>query len=320
MLKQRARLASAAAPGPTGHNSAAHPAAAPSAEAAPAAAQTHAQSQVTQDSTPVFQTSRASGDAAVTPARSARQHATPLVQSRAKRACVTSAAARRPRSRAAADDVDDTSGSTSASSYAPSTADGAPEPGSDAGDGPRAGGASHVATARGCWLSGHGGRELWAVASAAWARQALLRALTNTDGHAGGALCPTCVLARRWHGIAQPRCAARARGVARRTRERRTPICPPARMRRGGLRGAARDSQPPEVPPVPCPHQVPSGAAPRRAAALVLVLPQVSCARGVQRQPPVCACPPCAGSAVLTHKLMLLCNAHSCAPQSEVLH
>ena len=167
MLKQRARLASAAAPGPTGHNSAAHPAAAPSAEAAPAAAQTHAQSQVTQDSTPVFQTSRASGDAAVTPARSARQHATPLVQSRAKRACVTSAAARRPRSRAAADDVDDTSGSTSASSYAPSTADGAPEPGSDAGDGPRAGGASHVATARGCWLSGHGGRELWAVASAA---------------------------------------------------------------------------------------------------------------------------------------------------------
>ena len=146
--KRRARLASATAPGPTGHNSAAHPAAAPSAEAAPAAAQTPVHGQVTQDSTPVFQSSRASGDAAVTPARSAKQHATPPLRSRAKRACVRSAAARRQRSRAAADDVDDMCGSTSGSPYEPSTADGAPEPGGAAGDGPRAGGACCLSLAK----------------------------------------------------------------------------------------------------------------------------------------------------------------------------
>jgi len=57
---------------------------------------------------------------------------------------ISSAAASRSRSRAAADDEADTSCSTSGSSYAPSTADGAPEPGGAAGTGPHAGGASHL--------------------------------------------------------------------------------------------------------------------------------------------------------------------------------
>jgi len=38
----------------------------------------------------------------------------------------------------------------------------------------------------------------------------LLRAWTDTEGHVAGALCLTCMLARRGHGITQPRCAARA--------------------------------------------------------------------------------------------------------------
>ncbi len=80
---------------------------------------------------------------------------------------ISSAALSRSGSRVADDDVADTSGSASGSSYASSTADGAPEPGGAAGNGPRAGGASQVASERCCWLSGHGGRELWAVASAA---------------------------------------------------------------------------------------------------------------------------------------------------------
>jgi len=139
--RRRARLANAATAGPSGDSSAAHPADAPAAEAARAAAQTHAHGQDTDNSTPVFQCARAIGDAAVMPAHSAGQHDTAPGRSPAGRARSTSgAAASRSRSRTAADDVTDTSGSTSGSSYAPSTAVGAPEPGGAAGSGPRAGG------------------------------------------------------------------------------------------------------------------------------------------------------------------------------------
>jgi len=55
-------------------------------------------------------------------------------------------------------------------------------------------------------------------------------------------------------------------------------------------------------------HQVPRGAAPRHAAALVFKLLQVSFDQGVQRQPQVRACLPRAGSAVLTHNLTLFCK------------
>jgi hypothetical protein len=84
---------------------------------------------------------------------------------------ISSAAASRWRSRAAADDVADTSGSDAGSSYAPSTADGAPEPGGAAGDGPRAGGASKICAVRCCWPSGPGGGdlELQFFYCAAWA-------------------------------------------------------------------------------------------------------------------------------------------------------
>ena len=147
----RARQAGAAAPGPTGHSTAAHPAAALAAEAACAAAQTPAHNQVIQDNTRVFQRAHAVGDAAVTPAHAAEQHETAPVRSPAQRARSTSsAAAGGSRSCTAADDVTDTSGSTSGSSYAPSTAVSAPEPGGAAGSGPRAGGARHVAAMRCC--------------------------------------------------------------------------------------------------------------------------------------------------------------------------
>ncbi len=123
--ERRARLAGAPAPGPTVHSSAAHPAAAPAAEAAHAAAQTHAHGLVTQDSTRVIQRVRAIGSAA------ASRSSSPVA-------------------------ADDTSGSSSGSSYAPSTADGAPEAGGAPDNGPHAGGASHLAAV---WFdrpSGHG--------------------------------------------------------------------------------------------------------------------------------------------------------------------
>ncbi len=142
MRKRRARLAGAAEPGPAGHSSAALPAAALAAEAARAAAQTTAHGQVIQDNTRVFQRARAIGDAAIMLARSAEQRETAPGRSPAERARSTSsaAAASRSRCRTAADNVTDTSGSTSGSSYAPSAAVGAPEPGGAAGFGPRAGG------------------------------------------------------------------------------------------------------------------------------------------------------------------------------------
>ena len=149
------------------------------------------------------------------------------------------AAASRSRSRTAADNVTDTSGSSSGSSYAPSAADGAPEPGGAAGSGPHAGGARNPA------VNGAAGPPpglvdgAQAIGGSVLPERAgpLLCALTNTEGHAAsGALCLICTLARRWHGGAQPRRAARARGVVRRTSERRAPMQPPSRMRRGGLR------------------------------------------------------------------------------------
>jgi len=98
----------------------------------------------------------------------------------------------------------------------------------------------------------------------------VLCALANTEGHAASALCLTCTLERRWHGAAQPRRHARARGVARSTQ-------PTPRVRRGGLRLAARHKQTPAGPPVRCAYPVPRGAARRRAAALVWEVQQVSC-------------------------------------------
>ena len=78
----------------------------------------------------------------------------------------------------------------------------------------------------------------------------VLCALANTEGHAASALCLTCTLERRWHGAAQPRRHARARGVARSTQ-------PTPRVRRGGLRLAARHKQTPAGPPVRCAYPVP---------------------------------------------------------------
>jgi hypothetical protein len=158
---RRARLASAAAPRPTGHSSAARPAAALAAEAARAAAQTTAHGQVIQDNTRVYQRARAIGDTAVVPAHSAEQFETAPGPSPAARARSTSStAASGSRSRTAADDVADTSGSTSGSAYAPSSADGAPEPGGAAGDSPRAGGASNLAAVRFYRTSGPAGRHI----------------------------------------------------------------------------------------------------------------------------------------------------------------
>jgi hypothetical protein len=81
-----------------------------------------------------------------------QQAPVPLPAERAR--IISSAAARRSRSRAAADDAADTSSSAPGSSYAPSTAGGAPEPGGAAGSDPRAGGASHFAAcgAAGPWM------------------------------------------------------------------------------------------------------------------------------------------------------------------------
>jgi hypothetical protein len=143
-VRERKRLAGASTPRVTGHSSAAHPAGAPLAEAAPAATKTTARGQVTQDSTGVH--ARATRDAAATPAHSAEQHDTAPVRLPAERARnINSAALSRSRSHAAADDVADTSGSDSGSSYAPSTADGAPEPGGAAGTRTHAGRASNHA-------------------------------------------------------------------------------------------------------------------------------------------------------------------------------
>ncbi len=139
---------------------------------ASAAAQTTAQGQVTHNSTRVFQRARAIGGAAVTPTRSAEQYATVPMRSPAERTRASSAAAASPScSREAHYNLADTSGSSSGSSYAPSTADGAdvraPEPGGAAGGGLGAGGASHLGAVRCCWPSEHAGRQSWAIGSAA---------------------------------------------------------------------------------------------------------------------------------------------------------
>jgi hypothetical protein len=205
-----------------------------------AAAQMTAHGQVTQDNTRVFQRARASGDAAVMPAHSAGQHETAPGRSPAGRVRSTSgAAASRSRSRTAADNVADTSGSSSGSSYAPSAADGAPEPGGAAGFGPHAGGARNLAVISAAGPPPGLVDGAQAIGGSVLPERAgpLLCALKNTEGHAAsGALCLICTLARRWHDGAQPRRAARARGVVRRTSERRAPMQPPSRMRRGGLR------------------------------------------------------------------------------------
>ncbi len=73
-----------------------------------AAMQTHAHSQVTQNSTPVVQRARTIGDAAVMPAHSAGQRETAPVRSPAGRACISSAAASRLRCRTAAGNIADT--------------------------------------------------------------------------------------------------------------------------------------------------------------------------------------------------------------------
>jgi len=209
---RRAHLASAAAPGPTGHSSAARSAAAPAAEAAPPAAQTTAHGQVTLSSNRVFQRACANSNAAATVAHSAeRCEITPVRLPAESARNISSAGASHLRSRTAADDVTDMSGSTSGSPYAPSTADGAPEPGGATGTSPRAGGARHLAAVRFCWPSGHGRRLSWAVVSAASARRASAAGLDKYERHASsGARRLTCMLARRWHGAAQPRRHARA--------------------------------------------------------------------------------------------------------------
>jgi hypothetical protein len=195
--KPRPRLAGVATPGPSGDSSAAHPPAAPA--AARAAAQTHAHGQVTQDSDLMFQRARAIRDAAATPARSAEQHEAAPVRSPGERARnISSAAASRSRSRAAADDVADTSSSDAGSSYAPSIADGAPEPGGAAGSGPRAGGASKLRAVRCCWPSGPGGGDCKLQIVMTERAGPLLCALTNTAWHAASStLCLICTLARR---------------------------------------------------------------------------------------------------------------------------
>jgi len=91
--KQRARLTSAATPGPIGHSSAAHPAAAPAAEAACAAAQTAVPAQVTQDVTWVAQRGRAGGDAAAARAHPAEECEAAPLSSPAARARDAAAAA-----------------------------------------------------------------------------------------------------------------------------------------------------------------------------------------------------------------------------------
>jgi len=157
--KPQVCLAGAAAAGPSRHSSAAHPAAAPAAEAVRAAAHIHAQCQVTHNSPRVFQ--RAIGNAAATLAHSAEQCDTAPVQSTAERARNTSSAGASPsRSRTVTDDETDMSGSASGSPYAPSNADGAPEPGGAAGTSPRTGGASHLATAGAAGSQGMEGGKL----------------------------------------------------------------------------------------------------------------------------------------------------------------
>ncbi len=87
--KQLARLAGAAAPGPTGHSSAAHPAAAPAAGASAAAAP----AQATRDATRVAQRGRAEGDAAAAPAHPAEECEAAPLSSLAARARDAAAAA-----------------------------------------------------------------------------------------------------------------------------------------------------------------------------------------------------------------------------------
>jgi hypothetical protein len=87
---------------------------APCGAAGPQDMHSTAQGQVTHNSTRVFQRARAIGGAAVTPTRSAEQHATVPVRSPAERTRASSAAAASPsRSREAHYNLADTPGSSS---------------------------------------------------------------------------------------------------------------------------------------------------------------------------------------------------------------
>jgi len=138
MRKHRARRAGAAAPGPTGHSSAAHPAAARAAGAARAAARATAPARGNQDVTEVAQRGRAEGDAAAAPAHSAEQRESTSMWLLAERARDGGdpAAGRLRHGTAAGDDVDMSDGS-----HAPGTFDSAFERDGAAGNGPHAGGA-----------------------------------------------------------------------------------------------------------------------------------------------------------------------------------
>ena len=137
MRKHRARLAGAAAPGPTRHSSAAqHPAAAPAAGTARAAARATAPARGNQDVTEVAQRGRAEGDAAAAPAHSAEQRESTSMWLLAERARDGGdpAAGRLRHGTAAGDDVDMSDGS-----HAPGTFDSAFERDGTAGNGPHAG-------------------------------------------------------------------------------------------------------------------------------------------------------------------------------------
>jgi hypothetical protein len=136
--KQRARVAGAAAPGRTGHSSAAHPPAAPAAGAARTAARTSAPARGNQDVTRVVQRGRAGGDAAAAPARSAEQRESASMWLLAERACGGSdpAAGRLRHGTSAGNDVDMSDGS-----HAPGSFDSASAPDDAAGNGLHAGGA-----------------------------------------------------------------------------------------------------------------------------------------------------------------------------------
>ena len=145
MRKHRARLAGAAAPGPTRHSSAAqHPAAAPAAGTARAAARATAPPGGNQDVARVLQRERAEGDVAAAPARSAEQPESAsmwLLAGRGRDGGNPAAGCLRCGT-AASNDVDMSDGS-----HAPGTFDSASEPGGGAGIAPHAGGARRLSLA-----------------------------------------------------------------------------------------------------------------------------------------------------------------------------
>ncbi len=96
---------------------------------------------------------------------------------------ISSATASPSRSRAAADDIADTSGSVSGSSYAPN-ADGGPEPGGTAGTGLHAGGASDLGPYGAAGPQGMESGKAGLQSLLPERAGPLLRALTNTEGHA----------------------------------------------------------------------------------------------------------------------------------------